>query len=415
MRYYAGSHSSPAHHAGKVSPLTPSCLPRIPAAFRCGLLIALSAIAASASLRASPHYVPPRRPPPLCSGYALASCCSPPSLRTQNLKPRPRDIKYAVTLGFTWYGSMQRELAPRWAKTRPRGRTIASLFARKDGVPWSAARRRYRDSAAGQLGGTRSHGRGPRAEDDANFPARKQFEIAQSAKQSRKRLLEPPVFTGEGPPSGILSQRPDLVSGEEEDPERRAMTFDLIIRGATLPDGRKDIDIAARDGRIAAIEPNSQAEAGTSIDARGRLVSPPFVDSHFHMDATLSLGLPRLNESGTLLEGIALWGELKPQLTQEAVVERALRYCDLAVATACWRFAAMSMSATTACSRSRRCSTCARRRTLSRSATRRVPAGRLFPLRRTRRAISSARSTWASTWSAAFRISSARWPTARSP
>ena len=50
------------------------------------------------------------------------------------------------------------------------------------------------------------------------------------------------------------------------------------------------------------------------------------------MDATLSLGLPRLNVSGTLLEGIALWGELKPHLTQEALVERALRYCDWAVA-----------------------------------------------------------------------------------
>ena len=109
------------------------------------------------------------------------------------------------------------------------------------------------------------------------------------------------------------------------------MTFDLIVRGATLPDGRDDIDIAARDGHIVAIEPNIQAEAGTIIDARGRLVSPPFVDCHFHMDATLSLGLPRLNQSGTLLEGIALWGELKPLLTHEAVAERALRYCDLAV------------------------------------------------------------------------------------
>ena len=109
------------------------------------------------------------------------------------------------------------------------------------------------------------------------------------------------------------------------------MTFDLLVRGATLPDGRKDIDIAARDGRIVAIERGIQAEAGTIIDAGGRLVAPPFVDCHFHMDATLSLGLPRLNQSGTLLEGIALWGELKPMLTQEAVVERALRYCDLAV------------------------------------------------------------------------------------
>jgi cytosine deaminase len=107
--------------------------------------------------------------------------------------------------------------------------------------------------------------------------------------------------------------------------------FDLIVRDCTLPDGRKGLDIAIRDGRIAAIERMIQGEARRVIYARGHLVSPPFVDIHFHMDATLSLGLPRLNQSGTLLEGIALWGELKPLLTEEAVAERALRYCDLAV------------------------------------------------------------------------------------
>jgi cytosine deaminase len=110
------------------------------------------------------------------------------------------------------------------------------------------------------------------------------------------------------------------------------MTFDLIVRGATLPDGRRGIDVAVRDGRIVAVEPRISAEARVVVAAQGRLVAPPFVDSHFQMDATLSLGLPRLNQSGTLLEGIALWGELKPLLTHEAVVERALRYCDLAVA-----------------------------------------------------------------------------------
>jgi cytosine deaminase len=110
------------------------------------------------------------------------------------------------------------------------------------------------------------------------------------------------------------------------------MAFDLLIRNATLPDGRTGIDIAASGGKIAAIEPRIGGSAGREIDAGGRLVAPPFVDCHFHMDATLSLGIPRLNVSGTLLEGIALWGELKPILTVEAVAERALRYCDLAVA-----------------------------------------------------------------------------------
>ena len=109
------------------------------------------------------------------------------------------------------------------------------------------------------------------------------------------------------------------------------MTLDLILRRANHPDGSKGVDIGVRDGRIVAIGPNLEAEAAREIDAAGRLISPPFVDCHFHMDATLSLGIPRMNVSGTLLEGIALWGELKPLLTHEAVAERALRYCDLAV------------------------------------------------------------------------------------
>ena len=107
--------------------------------------------------------------------------------------------------------------------------------------------------------------------------------------------------------------------------------FDLIVRSANLPDGRKGIDIAVKDGKIAAIEALIATEAKEEIDATNRLVSPPFVDPHFHMDATLSLGLPRMNISGTLLEGIALWGELRPIVTKEELVERALRYCDLAV------------------------------------------------------------------------------------
>lgn len=109
------------------------------------------------------------------------------------------------------------------------------------------------------------------------------------------------------------------------------MSIDLLVKNARLPDGRAGMDIACEGGRITAVEPGIEAEAGRVIEADGRLVTPPFVDAHFHMDATLSLGLPRLNQSGTLLEGITLWGELKPLLTHEAVIERALRYCDLAV------------------------------------------------------------------------------------
>ena len=105
----------------------------------------------------------------------------------------------------------------------------------------------------------------------------------------------------------------------------------LLIRDATLPDGRSGVDILCADGRIANLAPRISATAERTIDAAGLLVSPPFVDAHFHMDSTLTYGMPRVNASGTLLEGIALWGELKPTLKQEAIVERALAYCDWAV------------------------------------------------------------------------------------
>jgi cytosine deaminase len=107
---------------------------------------------------------------------------------------------------------------------------------------------------------------------------------------------------------------------------------DLLVTNATLPDGRTGIDVLVAGGRIVNVSPRINAAAAQTIDAKGNLLTPPFVDAHFHMDAALSYGLPRVNQSGTLLEGIALWGELKPLLTQEGIVERALQYCDWAVA-----------------------------------------------------------------------------------
>ena len=108
--------------------------------------------------------------------------------------------------------------------------------------------------------------------------------------------------------------------------------LDLLITNAHLPDGRTGMSVAVQAGRIVEVQPGWRAPAHQVLDAGGLLLSPPFVDAHFHMDATLSYGLPRVNRSGTLLEGIALWGELKPHLTHEALVERALAYCDWAVA-----------------------------------------------------------------------------------
>ncbi len=108
--------------------------------------------------------------------------------------------------------------------------------------------------------------------------------------------------------------------------------IDMIIRKASLPDGRKNYDIAITNGLIDQVAPMIDGTAAKEIDATGYLVTPPFVDSHFHLDTTLSYGQPRINKSGTLLEGIALWGELKPRLTIDGIKARAEKLCHWAIA-----------------------------------------------------------------------------------
>ena len=108
--------------------------------------------------------------------------------------------------------------------------------------------------------------------------------------------------------------------------------LDLIIRNANLPDGRTGIDIAVDKGRIVNVGPQLAVQAGREIDAADRLVTPPFVDSHFHLDSTLSYGQPRVNKSGTLLEGIELWGEFKANLTADNIKARARELCRWAIA-----------------------------------------------------------------------------------
>jgi len=108
--------------------------------------------------------------------------------------------------------------------------------------------------------------------------------------------------------------------------------LDLLIKNATIDGQNTAVDIACKDGKIVEVAPNIEGEATKTIDAEGYFVTPPFVDSHFHMDATLSMGMPRLNQTGTLLEGIKIWGELKPDLTPDGVKERALKLCSWSIA-----------------------------------------------------------------------------------
>ncbi|MBO6825594.1 MAG: amidohydrolase family protein [Sneathiella sp.] len=109
--------------------------------------------------------------------------------------------------------------------------------------------------------------------------------------------------------------------------------LDLLIKNARLAGGDTQLnDIAVQGGKIVEVAPQIDGEAGRVLDVKGYLVTAPFVDSHFHMDATLTYGRPRVNESGTLLEGIALWSEVKPILDAGDIKSRAHELCRWAVA-----------------------------------------------------------------------------------
>ncbi len=108
---------------------------------------------------------------------------------------------------------------------------------------------------------------------------------------------------------------------------------DLVLRSATLADGTR-ADIAIEDGRIARIAPEIDpidAPGAVIEDARGQLALPSFTDLHMHLDKAFTLESTE-NSSGTLEEAIARYEELRPTLTREGFVERALRTLRLCLA-----------------------------------------------------------------------------------
>src|ERR1700759_4118804 len=97
---------------------------------------------------------------------------------------------------------------------------------------------------------------------------------------------------------------------------------DLIVRNAGLLDGRL-LDLAVQGLPFVQTAPALDLDAASVIDAEGRLVTAPLVDCHLHLDASLTAGRPRFNESGTLIEGIHVGGERKESLTADDVFMRA--------------------------------------------------------------------------------------------
>ena len=99
--------------------------------------------------------------------------------------------------------------------------------------------------------------------------------------------------------------------------------MDLILRNARIRGHDKNVDIAVNDGLITKIAPKITTRPRQVIDCAGKLVSPPFTDIHVHLDAVLTVGQPRFNQTGTLIEGIEIWAERKKTLTFDDVKRRA--------------------------------------------------------------------------------------------
>jgi len=96
--------------------------------------------------------------------------------------------------------------------------------------------------------------------------------------------------------------------------------IDLILRNARLAGHDTLTDIGVEQGVIVAADAGD--EAAETIDLGGRLVTPPLVEPHIHLDAVLTVGQPRPNVSGSLFEGIAVWAERVADLSYEDVQER---------------------------------------------------------------------------------------------
>lgn len=98
----------------------------------------------------------------------------------------------------------------------------------------------------------------------------------------------------------------------------------MLIKNVHIDNHEETSDVRIVNGKFKEIAPELTAVANEQvIDGKGNVLLPPFVDSHVHLDATLTAGQPEWNESGTLFDGIRIWSERKQDLTKEDVKKRA--------------------------------------------------------------------------------------------
>ncbi|MBD5805592.1 cytosine deaminase [Limosilactobacillus walteri] len=98
----------------------------------------------------------------------------------------------------------------------------------------------------------------------------------------------------------------------------------MLLKNVHVDNHKELVDVRITDEKFSEIGAGLAPKNGEKvIDGQENLLLPPFVDSHVHLDATLTAGQPEWNESGTLFDGIRIWSERKQDLTKEDVKKRA--------------------------------------------------------------------------------------------
>ena len=100
----------------------------------------------------------------------------------------------------------------------------------------------------------------------------------------------------------------------------------MLVKGVYIENGAEPSDIRVTGTVFEEIAPGLAPRPGEEVlDCTGKLVLPPFIESHVHLDTCLTAGEPVWNQSGTLFEGIQCWSLRKKTLTKQDIKDRVRR------------------------------------------------------------------------------------------
>lgn len=100
----------------------------------------------------------------------------------------------------------------------------------------------------------------------------------------------------------------------------------MLFQNARVENAQSLTHIRVENGLFSAISPDLLPKPGEEVvDLGGKLLLPPFIESHVHLDTCLTAGDPVWNMSGTLFEGIECWSKRKEKLSKQDIRDRVNR------------------------------------------------------------------------------------------